>query len=48
MVIAVEKGDILHISHMENICQPKDVSNIPMSTAFPPYEGHFQNSNIGD
>ena len=24
MVIAVEKGNILHISHIENICQPKD------------------------
>ena len=35
MVIGVEKGDILHISHIENICQPKDISNIPKSTAFP-------------
>ena len=31
MVIAVEKGDILHISHTESICQPKDISNIPKS-----------------
>ena len=47
MVIAMEKGDILHISHIENICQRKDISNIPKSIDFP-HEGHFQNSNRGD
>ena len=41
MVIAVEKGNILHISHIENIYQPKDISNIPKSIDFPPHEGHF-------
>ena len=42
MVIAMEKGDILHISHTENICQPKYISNIPKSTAFPPMKDTFK------
>ena len=42
MVKAVEKGDILHISHTGNICQPKDISNIPKSSAFPPMKDTFK------
>ena len=42
MVIAVEKGNILHISHTENICQPKDISNIPKSTDFPSMKDTFE------
>ena len=42
MVIAMEKGDVLHNFHTENICQPKDISNIPKSTAFPPIKDTFK------
>ena len=42
MVTAVEKGDILHISHTENICQPKDILNILNSMDFPLMKDNFE------